>query len=783
MKNIVTILITALLFIYTPVLQAQIHKDTDVDEFIDDGDGKPIDIGDIIAGNPCNNVECENIPNIRFQFTGGSLFDGAVQNEINIRRAAEREANRWYDKQISIAKSFIDRKYGKNFVSFNAAKNELFNETEIPAIKRLTDDVRREKSRSKGRRTAARLKHLDQFRSLRVRKQEIKTGLINTNYPYKKVNGISLGSLKTNADITREYNKLVTAFKDNKWREFQDGFIIELTGTPLTNEMAKLKNGYFSSLNKWNRLDYLQFLIFFEEFKKQSTPPYALNPELSRIFNSYIDKVEFSTQPRVDAFIAANQNKELSIFHPDYWIKLVNNTQTWISSDVRILKAKAAHQGLMDRELDRLAGAPLNATHSIDNLVKEISLRNPYQVQWLNDHPNKAPEFMNRINEAIKKDNEGEFGNDPNNPLDIVISGGRFHYNFTVSSIEGEINKGIAAATLIYELGITDSNRKKWLYNNIETASELTPLLTQNNFSLEAKKITKDLIEFYKILSSPREIKSTGKFPEELNSCCPGNCCPDRDYYQEDRIMMEFGVKPIRAAIDGTFNNLASIVNVFRSNEKVGRAIKSLMKELNIDVPDDVSNERLAEIFRIRKRDGILIIEYKPGLLRSMLDIGLDTLDMVSILSPSKGGGAFLAVKSGGRVTITNVTRYLRNLSRGEWKTVNESMSDAAKSYQEFITKRKWNESFVIDNVKFDGVENGILLDAKSGMLNFVNSDGTFKPFFSKIPQIIDQARRQRIAANDLPIEWHFEHEKVRLAFEKLLEPLNLDIIFIHKPR
>ncbi len=246
--------------------------------------------------------------------------------------------------------------------------------------------------------------------------------------------------------------------------------------------------------------------------------------------------------------------------------------------------------------------------------------------------------------------------------------------------------------------------------------------------------------------------------------------------------MLEFGVKPIQLAIQGVFNLFTASTDLVLSGDKVGKAVRSLMKELEIEVPSDVSNEQLAEIYRIRKKDGILIVEYRPGLLKSMLDIGLDTLDVLSILSPSKGGGAFLAIKTGGSVPVTNLTKYLRAIAKGEWKTVPESMSDAAKRYQEFVTKRKWNESFVLNDVKFDGVKNVVLSDAKSGMLNFVNPNGTFKNFFTGVDGILKQARRQRGAAGDLPIEWHFEHKIVRDAYENLLKDFPFDIKFIHTP-
>lgn len=305
---------------------------------------------------------------------------------------------------------------------------------------------------------------------------------------------------------------------------------------------------------------------------------------------------------------------------------------------------------------------------------------------------------------------------------------------------------------------------------------------SNNQYTEEAKNFAKEAIILERILNGELKIKSTGKHPQKLDGCCPGSCCPAPFIYENDLIIREYGIQPIQAAVDATFNFLASTSSLVGSKEWVGKRVRRIMTEIGMTVPTDISNEHLAELFQVRRRNGIVIIEYKEGFLMSMLSLGLDSLDMLAFLSPSKGGGAFLAIKSGG-ISKTKLTEYLRALAKGKWKTVNENMSDAAKSYQELISGRKWNESFVLNDVKFDSLKDAVLGDAKSGMLNFVNTDGTFKAFFAGKDAIISQARRQRAAAGDLPIEWHFEHDNVRLAFENLLINRGFNIKFIHTPR
>lgn len=126
----------------------------------------------------------------------------------------------------------------------------------------------------------------------------------------------------------------------------------------------------------------------------------------------------------------------------------------------------------------------------------------------------------------------------------------------------------------------------------------------------------------------------------------------------------------------------------------------------------------------------------------------------------------------------------------GEFKTVNESMSDASKSYQSYVTGKPWNQNYVITNpvtgkpVKFDGYSNGILLDAKSGMSNFVNKQGEFYDWFNGKQGLLDQARRQLQAADGNRIRWTFENEDVMNATKTLFEENGIEgIELMHVPK
>lgn len=328
------------------------------------------------------------------------------------------------------------------------------------------------------------------------------------------------------------------------------------------------------------------------------------------------------------------------------------------------------------------------------------------------------------------------------------------------------------------------ADQKDWLAAREDLILGLMEFMRANQYTDDARQMAQKFFFMeYALGHRNGTIVQNSAYPDEISSCCPGDCCPPEFYDEEFDMMWQMGPGIIHGAIDGTFNIIWSTAELFGSDEWVGSRVRTIMGDIGIEVPTDIDNQTLGRIFQIRKRDLSLTIEYRTGVVRNIVSLGIDLLDVLALTSPSKGGGAFLAVKGGGKVTLGALKDYLTTLSKGTWQTVSESMSDAAKSYQEFISGRKWNESFVLNNAKFDGLKNGVLSDAKSGMLDFVNSDGTFKSFFNGKDGIISQAQRQRIAAGDLPIEWHFEHESVRLAFENLLAPLNLNIKFIYTPR
>ncbi|MGO4339997.1 RHS repeat-associated core domain-containing protein, partial [Labrys sp. KB_33_2] len=136
--------------------------------------------------------------------------------------------------------------------------------------------------------------------------------------------------------------------------------------------------------------------------------------------------------------------------------------------------------------------------------------------------------------------------------------------------------------------------------------------------------------------------------------------------------------------------------------------------------------------------------------------------------------------------TVLDATKKLQQPTTpqiGTWKTTNEAMSPRAASYQAQITGRP-GESLVVNGVKFDGTNNGALVDAKGpGYAKFVK-DGEFKGWFRGQSSLVDQANRQTQAVqNAASINWHVAEKEAAAAIRSLLGENQIrGISVIHTP-
>jgi hypothetical protein len=129
----------------------------------------------------------------------------------------------------------------------------------------------------------------------------------------------------------------------------------------------------------------------------------------------------------------------------------------------------------------------------------------------------------------------------------------------------------------------------------------------------------------------------------------------------------------------------------------------------------------------------------------------------------------------------------------GQWGPAQESMSKRAARYQEQISGQPVSEAYWVGGVgrksggvKFDGFEDGVLLEAKGpGYANKFNDDLSPKKWFelSGAEQLIEQAKRQFTAAKGASIRWHVAEKKAADALRKLLKGAGVKgIEVVHTP-
>ncbi len=142
--------------------------------------------------------------------------------------------------------------------------------------------------------------------------------------------------------------------------------------------------------------------------------------------------------------------------------------------------------------------------------------------------------------------------------------------------------------------------------------------------------------------------------------------CPNPPCVGEFDAIVVLSVEVVNNAYDGVMNLFIWWLELNHTDEKVGQLIRSFMEEMQIDIPSDVDDETLESLFKLRTRDRDFVIEpANATFTQELIDLGISVLDVVTIISPSKGGGAYFFVKNGaGKITATSFSSHLKNLKK-----------------------------------------------------------------------------------------------------------------------
>lgn len=126
-------------------------------------------------------------------------------------------------------------------------------------------------------------------------------------------------------------------------------------------------------------------------------------------------------------------------------------------------------------------------------------------------------------------------------------------------------------------------------------------------------------------------------------------------------------------------------------------------------------------------------------------------------------------------ITVIGIAN-VKGGSSGSWIIENQSgRSSFSNNYQKQITGRE-GQDFLYNGVRFDGVVNGGLVDAK-GKYAFLLEKG-----WAQDP-LLKQAQRQIKAANGASIEWHFAEEAAATIVQQLFKDKGITGISVrHTP-
>jgi len=203
--------------------------------------------------------------------------------------------------------------------------------------------------------------------------------------------------------------------------------------------------------------------------------------------------------------------------------------------------------------------------------------------------------------------------------------------------------------------------------------------LARNNFSEEAKDFAKEAIKVHKESTTPEEKAVVSALLNGdldtatdillegatfTNSQCPPDC---NDVYFDAPVDLTASI--IIGTSDGVNNTLLLLEEFFVGGFEFhrqgrGEMISQIMKESGIDIPNDVDLLILDRLFKLRMRGAQMVVEQANDNIFDLFnDLTISLLDLASIISPSKGGSAYLFVKTGGNITVKALADYLKLIS------------------------------------------------------------------------------------------------------------------------
>tara|TARA_R110002050_G_C8931357_1_gene512005 strand:+ start:155 stop:2125 length:1971 start_codon:yes stop_codon:yes gene_type:complete len=225
------------------------------------------------------------------------------------------------------------------------------------------------------------------------------------------------------------------------------------------------------------------------------------------------------------------------------------------------------------------------------------------------------------------------------------------------------------------DLGFTyASSNAFWLrsFENKATAAQLIYFL-EFNTSSEALSFAKEAVTMLRTGNRTQKAFVNSLLEADISTAAkllvedePINCCQFDPSCCNNEVfdpVVQLTARIVIDASDAVFNYFMFMLEAETSWSRRGRAVRGFMEDLGVDVPNDIDNRTLGRLFKVRKRNLDIVIEPVGDYKDTLLDVGISMLDILAVISPSKGASAYLFVKGSGLITAKAISNYLKLIS------------------------------------------------------------------------------------------------------------------------
>lgn len=331
-----------------------------------------LDIKDISSSiQPCDCPSADDVDD--FSFNWGSGFNTAFNNLALLETAKTASLRAWYKRQQSLITDEIEEELGKNYNSFNEAKNAYFSHIENRNLNNNKPPIRSKYSSLYHSGTESRKNYLRELKSIQIRESEIKSGNINNSqFPFLKVNGIPLKDITTLNSLYDHRNTIEDAFTTNQWKTHEYYYIVQkldFLGSAFDNEMLRLKHEYHDGFSEWDRLGLMQFLLNYEAYKDIINCYVCVLPsQLAQFRNS-----DMATEPVIEDYAKRNRGGEVSLFDPRYpEINRFLYQNNFCGGYIDLLAWEADKQAALDEMLDNTTITEFKFRNFVNELDLEV---------------------------------------------------------------------------------------------------------------------------------------------------------------------------------------------------------------------------------------------------------------------------------------------------------------------------------------------------------------------------------------------------------------------------